>query len=107
MERHLKEWTIAAADGAEQARRFGAGKSQLYWASERVRTNNAVLWFRCLDRRGSTLFPRHIEIFRMGDSDETAPRDGPLSQVPIERSFFARSVHEAAPDLIGATFSCT
>jgi hypothetical protein len=36
------------------------GKSQRRWASESVRTNSAMLWFRCLDRRGSSVFrPAH------------------------------------------------
>ena len=41
----------------------------------------------------------------MDKSAETTPPDGSRSPGPrLRRSFFARSVHEVAPDLIGATF---
>jgi DNA-3-methyladenine glycosylase len=46
-----------------------------------------------------------LEIFRMDKSSETAPLDGSRNPGPrLRKSFFARSVHEVAPDLIGATF---
>jgi hypothetical protein len=70
-----------------------------------------MLWFRCLDRRGSSVFrPAHPvssppEIFRMDKSAETTPPDGSRSLGSrLRKSFFARSVHKVAPDLIGATF---
>ena len=41
----------------------------------------------------------------MDKSAETTPPDGSRSPGPrLRKSFFARSVHEVAPDLIGATF---
>jgi DNA-3-methyladenine glycosylase len=41
----------------------------------------------------------------MDKSAQTAPPDGSRSPGPrLRKSFFARSVHEVAPDLIGATF---
>jgi DNA-3-methyladenine glycosylase len=41
----------------------------------------------------------------MVKSAETTPPDGSRSPGPrLRKSFFARSVHEVAPDLIGATF---
>jgi DNA-3-methyladenine glycosylase len=45
------------------------------------------------------------EIFRMDKSAVTAPPDGSTNPGRrLRKSFFARSVHEVAPDLIGATF---
>jgi hypothetical protein len=52
-----------------------------------------------------TLCQFPLEIFRMDKSSETAPLDGSRNPGPrLRKSFFARSVHEVAPDLIGATF---
>src|SRR3981189_495885 len=69
-----------------------------------------MLSFRCPTRCGSALVRsirtlRHRLRFRMDKSAETPPLDELRKPGRrLKKSFFARSVHEVAPDLIGPTF---